>query len=77
MIKVSTDKLRIGDKIHVSGVSVILADKPEVIEHGREIIFRWPNVPIVAGELDFAPEATTWTIQGSTKVYWRVSRPTR
>jgi len=74
MIKVSTDKLRPGDKIHVLGVVILLGDKPIVIERGRETLFRWPNAPIVAGHLDFAPEATTWTIQGNTGCFWRITR---
>jgi hypothetical protein len=77
MIKVSTGRLRSGDKVHFNGVVILLGDKPIAVEHGREIIFRWPNMPIVAGKLDFAPTATVWTIQGSTKVYWRVSRTNR
>lgn len=75
MIKVSTDKLRAGDKIHVNGVIILLGDtQPEVIERGRETIFRWPNAGIVSGHFDFAPKATQWTIQGNTWCFWRVTR---
>ena len=75
MLKLRTDKLRHGDKVHTNGAVIMIDGEPDVSEdrQGRPQ-FAWRNAPILAGELDFAPQAGFWTVQGGTASYWRVTR---
>ena len=75
MIKVSTDKLRDGDLIHIDGATIRVEGKPNVaIGPAGRTVFSWPNASIVAGQLSMYPQTLVWTISGDTLAFWPVTR---
>lgn len=75
MAKVSTGKLRDGDIVILWGARIKIEGKPNVtIGPGGRTIFRYPNMPIIAGMIKPFSEATQWTVQGSDFEYWTVAR---
>lgn len=74
--KVSTGQLRAGDEVLVFGATVRLEGKPLAIQApGRNrTVWTWPNMPIIKGRVDWAPETTMLSIQGGTERQWHVTR---
>lgn len=73
-MKVSTDKLRDGDKVHLGNAVILIQDKPQ-ITHGRYgTWYTFTNMRVIEGKLDISLEAVSWTIQGNSTCFWRVTR---
>lgn len=74
MIKVSTGRLRDGDKITIEGATILIEGKPEITVGPNGTVWAWRNMPIVAGALRPYPGTVRWTIQGDSLTYWPVTR---
>jgi len=72
--KISTDRLRDGDKIKLFGATILIEGKPNITLGPTGTVYSWPNAPIIAGELEPYPGNLRWTIQGTTWEYWEVTR---
>lgn len=75
-MKVTTNKLIDGDRVHLGEAMIEIEGKPDVSEGpGGSRSFAWRNMRIVSGHLREAPETLHWTIQGGTTTLWRITRP--
>lgn len=74
-MRVHTDKLRDGDKVHFDGAVIKIEGKPETtLAPGNRLIYYWPNAPIVAGRLRDFPHTTAFTVMGMAARTWNVTR---
>lgn len=75
MSKIATRSLRDGDLVQLDGATIKIEGEPVKTDApGRRVIFRWPNMSIVAGQLHWAPEATMYSIQADSARTWHVTR---
>lgn len=73
MIKVTTDKLRSGDRVHTHG-GVVEIDGPPDVDRD-ECVYAYRNMRVVSPLTSIAPDTVLWTIEGTRATAWRVSRP--